>query len=679
MKKNSKNIKVSGKSNKNSKLTIMDKLLNKIELILIRYFNLISIILIILTGILVYSNSFDCSFNFDDSVNISNNPAIKNLSMFTNINYWLHPGRQIAYLSFALNYHFNNLDVFGYHLINILIHIITGISTFLLVKLILNLNNSKNIKFNKYKDWIALFSALFFVVHPLQTQAVTYIVQRMASMAAMFYILSIYLYALGRIEHTQKNNILKAIIFYFLALTSGIIGVMTKENAATFPITMLLFEFTFIRNTENKIYKKYIIISSSVIAFLCISYFFLNPSLMTSAATSGIKISSQEYLINQFIVIARYLQLTILPFNQCADYGNVAYNFPFVTSFWRLDVIGCFLLLAGLIVMAVIVYKKNKILSFGIFWLFLTLSVESSIIPIAEPMFEHRMYLPMLGIGLFLVYSLFLLFSKIKPIYIFSFLSVLILVLGISGYSRNKIWKNELSLWTDVIKNAPYNARGYFNRGTSKEKLEDKEGAIRDYKRAIEIKPDYSNAYNHRANLKAKLGDLEGAIKDYSRVIEIKPEFADAYYNRGKHKNDIGDKEGAMNDFNQAIELKQDFIDAYINRGVLKKSLNDNNGAIMDYNKAIELNPKDTIVYNNRGNVKFKLGDYEGAIKDYIRAIEIKPDYAEAYNGLASSYFNMKDFNKAIYNYKKAIEIDPHNLEAIKNLELSKQSLENKR
>jgi protein O-mannosyl-transferase len=645
MKKNTKNVNVITKSGKVNKKAKTDNPGNRFNNFLNKYFNIISFILIALIGIIVYSNSFDCSFHFDDELNITENPVITNLYNFVNLNFWLHLGRQIAYLSFALNYHFNNLDVFGYHLINILIHIITGIITFLLVKLILNLNNSKNIKFNKYKDWIALFSALFFVVHPLQTQAVTYIVQRMASMAAMFYILSIYLYAIGRIEHTQKNNILKAIIFYFLALTSGIIGVMTKENAATFPFVMLLFEFFFIRNKKNKIFKKYIIFSVSGFALICILYLLLNTDIFTTSATSGMSISSIDYLINQFIVIVRYLQLTILPINQCADYGNIVFNFPFTSSILDIKVIGCFLLLVGIFTLAVYLYKKNKAMSFGLFWFFIALSVESSIIPIADPMFEHRMYLPMLGIALFLISSLYMISNKIKPINVFSFLFLIIVIMGVFSYSRNKVWKSEILLLSDVIKNAPYNARCYYNRG----------------------------------RLIYKLADKQGAIKDFSSAIELKPNFAEAYYNRGIARKDIGDFDGAEQDYNRAIEIKPKSADYYINRGVLKENLNDFEGALQDYSIAIQINPNYAIAYKNRGKIKIDRGDKEGSLQDLNRSIELKPDYAEGYNGLGYYFFIIKDFKKSISYYDKAIEIKPDNTEAIKNLELVKHALENEK
>jgi protein O-mannosyl-transferase len=564
-----------------------------------KHFNLVSLVILTLVGIIVYSNTFDCSFHFDDEHSITENPIIKDLSNFTNINYWLNPGRQIAFLSFTLNYHFNKLDVFGYHLINIIIHIITGIFTFFLIKLILNLNNSKNIKFNKYKNWLVLFSALFFIVHPLQTQAVTYIVQRMASMAAMFYICSIYLYAIGRIEHVHKNNLKRAFIFYILAVSSGIMGVWTKENAATFPFAMLLFEFFFIRNKDNKIYKNYIIISLSIFLVLCISYILLNPTIVLSGATSyGFKISSLDYLINQFLVIVRYLQLTVLPINQCADYGNVNFNFPFIQSFLRLDVIGSLIFLIGLIVLALFLYKKNKALSYGICWFILALSIESSIIPIDDPMFEHRMYLPMAGLGLFIICSLFLILNKLKPSCIFTILSALIIVLGLSSYSRNKVWKNDYTLWSDVTIKAPYNARGWYNKGCSLKNLKKDEEEIKYYDEAIRIKPDYH----------------------------------EAWYNKGLTLALSRKYEEAITCFDKAINIKSDKCEAWNNKGINLSNLKRFYEALKCFEEAVKIKPDNYEFWNNEGGALYNLGRYDEAVQCCNKALDLKPEYQEAIN-----------------------------------------------
>jgi protein O-mannosyl-transferase len=658
-----KNIQKPKQPNKEIETQERDKIIDYI----IRHFNVFSIIFITLIGIEVYSNSFNCSFHFDDKPNITENLQIRNLTNFTNVNYWLHPGRQLACLSFALNYHFNKLDVFGYHLINITIHIITGIFSFLFIKLILSLNNSKNINFNKHREWIALFSALFFVVHPLQTQAVSYIVQRMASMAAMFYIISIYLYALGRIAHTQKDTISKAIIFYLLALISGIMGVMSKENAATFPFAMLLFEFCFIRSKDNKIYKNYIIISFSSIAFLSVLYLLLNPTILTFGASGDFQINSLTYLVNQFVVIVRYLQLTLLPYNQCVDYGNPFLNYPFIQTFWRPDVIECLLLLIGIFILALYLFNKNKVLSFGIFWIFLTLSVESSIIPIVDPMFEHRMYLPMLGLGLFLICAFFLFFNKFKLLYKLFFLSIIIIVLGVTSYSRNGIWKNDNTLWSDVVKKAPYNARGWYNKGKDLSDFNRHEEAIKCFDEALRIKPDYYKAWDDKGISLNSLGKFEEAIKCYDEAIKIKPDFSLSFYNKGNAYFYIGKNSEAIKFFDESIKLNPDDFEAWNNKGSAFIGLGEFDEAIKNFDKAIELKYDYYEAWNNKGTSLYNLKKYEDAVQCYDEAIKIKEDYFQAWSNKGSALFNIERYEEAIKCYDNALKINPNYQEAVNN------------
>ena len=656
------------------------------------YSNIFSFLLIALIAFLSYSNSFKCPFHFDDEVSIVNNNLITSLKYFWNLNFWLSSNRALANFSFALNYYFNRLDVFGYHLVNLVIHIIAGFFVFLLVKLILDLNNYRHYKLDKYKNWFALSAALIFVVHPIQTQAITYIVQRMASMAAMFYIISIYLYAIGRIEQEQKNNIFKAIILYIMAVTFGIFGVMTKQNAVTFPFAFLLFEFNFIRNKENKIFKNYIIISLSALIIACISFLLLNKEIL-AFALHGLKISSTEYLITQFVVIVKYLQLAILPINQCADYGNISCAFPYIKSFWRFDVVGCFLLLTGLFTLAVYLYKKNRAISFAILWFFLTLSIESSIIPIADPMFEHRMYLPMLGVCICFIYCVFIMLKKLNAVYLFFFIALIIFILAVMCHSRNEIWTNELTLWTDVVEKAPNNARAWYNIGVIFKKLDRNEEAIKYFNKALGISPDYDALFN-KGETMALLGKYEEAIKCYNNVIEIKPDDYQTWNNKGNVLEKLGKYEEAIRSYNKAIEINPGFDLAWYNKGTALSAIGKNEEAILSYNKATEINPgldlawyskgtalstlgkneESILCYNkainirrenyeawyNKGTINAIIGKYEEAIKCYDTVIEIKPDFYQALNNKGNVLEKLGNYEEAIKYYDKALQIQPN-------------------
>ncbi|MGD0036094.1 MAG: tetratricopeptide repeat protein [Bacteroidota bacterium] len=595
------------------------------------YGNIFSFLLIALTAFIVYSNSFDCQFHLDDESGIVNNQQITRLSYFNNREYWLNAHRPLAFFSFALNYHFGKLDVWGYHLVNLLIHIVAGIFVFLLVKLILDLNNYNNYKIVKHKNLFVLLASLFFVVHPLQTQAITYIVQRMASMSAMFCIMSLYFYSWGRVEHVRNSKVFKAILLYLLALATGILGVMTKQNAIIFPFVFLLFEFCFIRSKENKIFKNYIIISLSTLVVVCVSFLFFNREILTSV-TYGANINSTDYLINQFIVIVKYLLLVILPINQCADYGNITYGFPYIKSFWRFDVIGCFLLLLGLFTLAVYLFKKNKAFSFGIFWFFLTLSVESSILPIADPMFEHRMYLPMVGVSISLVSSVFMILPKLKTTYIYSCIALLIFVLGILSHSRNEIWKNELTLWTDATENAPNNARAWYSKGKALEELGKLEEAIKSYDKAVEIQPEYYYAWNNKGNVLDELGKHEEAINSYDIAIGIKPGYYEAWNNKGTTVALLGKREEANKCFDKVIEINPESYEAWYNKGANLVLEGKNEEAIKCYDKVLAMKPYMYEAWNRKGAVLEKLGRYKEAIQCYDKALQINPNFISALN-----------------------------------------------
>jgi tetratricopeptide (TPR) repeat protein len=530
----------------------------------------------------------------------------------------------------------------------------------------------------------------------------------MASMAAMFYIMSIYFYSRGRIEHIQNNKVFKAILLYISALLSGILGVMTKQSAITFPFTFLLFEFCFIRSKDNKIFKNYIIIFLATLIIACGTFLFFNGNLLTSAM-HGTKISSANYLINQFVVMVKYLRLTVVPMNQCADYGNVYYGFPLINSFWRFDVIGCFLLLIGLFTLAVCFYKKNKVFSFGIFWFFLTLSIESSIIPIADPMFEHRMYLPMLGMSMFLISSIFMIAPKIKTTYLYSFIALLILFLGILSYSRNEIWKNDLTLWTDVAEISPHNARAWFNKGIALELVGRHGEAMRSYDKAIEIKPEYYeawynkgvglalagkyeeamksydnavviqpeyyNAWNNKGYILNKLGKLKEAIQCYEKVIKIKPDMYEAWYNKGSTLALLGKHEEAIKCYDKAIEIKPEYYDAWYNKGNALEILGEHEEAVKCYDKVIEIKPEYYDAWYNKGVALALVGKNEEAIKCYDKVIEIKPEYYNAWNNKGNVLEKLGNLEEAIKYYDKALQIQPDFITARNNKFLAQQKI----
>ena len=364
--------------------------------------SLISILLICLLGIIAYSNSFDCSFHFDDTLTIVNNIAIRDLS---NVKAWwsFAPSRPIGFLSFALNYHFHRLDVWGYHLVNLAIHIVNAVLVWWLVMLTMATPVMKAQPVSRHKGAMALFTALLFVSHPLATQSVTYIVQRLASLATLFYLLSLALYVKGRLGEGNKER--RVLFFYTGSILCAVLGMLTKEIVFTLPFALILYEFSFIKTGTWKIDIKdrgiqipvIILVIFVVLFFLNFSVDIFNPIPPLLNQGYDYPITAWEYLLTQFSVILTYIRLFIVPVNQ-----NLDYDYPISHSLLEWHTLFGLLSLAGILVLGILVFRRYRLIAFGIFWFFLTLSVESSIIPISQNViFEHRTYLP--GLGFFLV------------------------------------------------------------------------------------------------------------------------------------------------------------------------------------------------------------------------------------------------------------------------------------
>ena len=273
--------------------------------------DLLGLFILIVLGIIIYSNSFGCSFQFDDLYTIVNNVKIRNLADIKTI--WnSSPNRPVAFLSFAINYHFSQLDVRYWHLVNLVIHLINAILVWWFMLEIFSSPVMKDQKIAGQKRLLAFATALLFVSHPLATQSVTYIVQRMTSLVTLFYLLSILLYVRGRL--TNRGMIVR-ILFYAGAVLSAVLAMRTKENAFTLPFAVLLFEFFFIRTGKLSInFRDYRIILLILVFLGMILIIPLRHSVsilkpITPLGHPESVLTPYFYFLTQFKVIVKYIQL----------------------------------------------------------------------------------------------------------------------------------------------------------------------------------------------------------------------------------------------------------------------------------------------------------------------------------------------------------------------------------
>ena len=370
---------------------------------------LLSLLSIIVVGAMVYSNTFNASWHFDDSVVITENWALRDLGgRFADV---FKGNRGVGYLTFALNYHFNKLDVTGYHVVNIAIHIVNAILVYFLVMLTMQTPAMSKNRLARHAHFLALASGLIFVSHPIQTQAVTYIAQRFTSLAALFYLLSLVLFIKARLKTVQGKSFLSPLhlVCYCLSLVSAFFAMHTKEISFTLPVVIILYDFFFIDSSIASLGKRIAYLLPFILTLVIIPVNTLDLFGQGGAKPLGDVIgeireqvqetpliSRGDYLLTQFNVIVTYIRLLFLPMNQ-----NLDYDYPIARALFQFPTLVSFLFLLALFVLTVYLFIKGyRLISFAIIWFFVTLSVESSIIPIRDVIYEHRVYLPSVGFGI---------------------------------------------------------------------------------------------------------------------------------------------------------------------------------------------------------------------------------------------------------------------------------------
>ncbi|MBI5196023.1 MAG: tetratricopeptide repeat protein [Nitrospirae bacterium] len=652
------------------------------------------ILLILLITLFAYSNTFYAPFQFDDNSNIVNFLPVKNFKSFIETlknspaepSFTTFKSRFITYLTFALNYKLHGLNVTGYHVINFTIHIINTLLIYWLVVLTLQtavrskesgVRSEENIvsepclpagrqapNSQLQTNLIALFSSLLFVSHPVQTQAVTYIVQRFASLATLFYLLSLVMYVKFRtqnIDQRQKIFSLSSVFWYLTSVLSAVLAMKTKEIAFTLPIIIVLYEFFFFSKSQIHPSSVNRQPSTSRITRHMSRFLFLTPFLLTmliipltlmgfdesagnllgdvsKATRIQTTMTRLDYLFTEFRVIVTYIRLLFFPVNQ-----NLDYDYPIYNSFLNPNVFLSFLLLFGIFCFGVYLFYYSKKLSsfnlhpstlrftaFGIFWFFITLSVESSVIPIVDVIFEHRLYLPSIGLIIAFVCLVFYAFSRIthhaSQITVL-LLAAIVIALSIATYQRNIVWQDEIRLWEDVKSKSPGKERVYSNLGTAYKVHGLIDKALEQYQIALQLNPYSQISYCNLAIAYSDKGLFDKAIDYYLLSIKFKPDFPDAYYNLGN---------------------------AYLSKGLTDK-------AIEQYQVAIKFNSNYSEAYNGLGAAYKSQGLTDKAIQQYQSAIKFNPDYSKAHYNLGKVYQSKGLTDKAIEHYKIAFKLDPDN------------------
>jgi len=627
-------------------------------------------ILVILVGV-VYGQTLFSSFHFDDRSSILLNPVLRNGSD-TIRGLWLYwPTRFIITASFYLNYQIGGMEPFGYHLVNLIIHIFNSLLVYYII-----LYSSEKIRPNGTgeKYWPALAGAMIFALHPIQTQAISYIAQRAASLAATFYLAGFLLYI--------QANRRRSKLYYLFAWLSGAAAMLAKEMSVTFPLAIILWDIFF---TGNKPERRRLRWSIFLLLILIIPLTVLlnsgNPKYNDSGQLGGGKISAGfekisggveaparlTYGLTQIRVFTTYLRLILIPVNQ-----NLDYDFPAVSSCFNPEIIFSSILIISILIGAVLLlrYKKSAA-AFGIIFFFLTLLPESSFIPIRDLIFEHRLYLPVLGLA-FVVAELD--FSSRKLLIFFSLIT---LMLSALTFARNRIWMDEITLWTDTVNKSPGKARPYNNLGYLFNQDKQYAKARRTLEQAIKIAPDYPEGMVNLAISYKNMDELARAEEICRRALDIKPGYPEGHNILGDILRLREDLSEAEREYRRAIELNPGLAAARNNLANLYREMGKPELAEEQYGKTLREGEDNPVFMNNIGLNLLEQGRSEEAIRSFRKAIALDPELAPAHYNLGNALFEKGDLEDARKSFRKALKVDPYYIRALSNLGIVESKLGN--
>lgn len=624
----------------------------------------------------IYGNTLDCSWHFDDEPNITGNPNIhlKELS-WKGIKRALFSGRAdpsalyrpVSCLSFALNYYFGGLDVLGYHLVNIFIHFLTSVFLFLFIYHTLNLPSIRT----RYADKaypIALLATLLWAINPLQTQAVTYLVQRMASMAGMFYIMSMYFYVKARIHVIGSRKVL----FFILCFFSFLMALGSKENAIMLPLSLSLYEILLIQEMTKENLRRNLrifFLVAGAISILGFVYIYVRGgNIFYFVGDYNLRpFTLWQRLLTEPRIIIFYISLLLYPMPHRL---NIAHSVEISTSLLDpMTTLLSILLIVGAIVFVVFIARKRPLLSFCVLFFFLNHLVESTIFPL-ELIFEHRNYIPSMllflpiAIGVWNLVNRYTMKKSMK--FILSLFIILLLIgLGHSTFMRNFIWKNDKSLWMDAVDKSPDTSRPHHNLGKYYQEIGDYKQAIHEYEKALEtpetnrkgevfvtyynlgkiysdlkdpkkasdyyrmaiaMNPDYAPSYNNLAGIADREENYELAHNYLLKAFKLDPDNPAINFNLGFHYLREGQPAKAIQHLHWLTDDKQFGDRALLYLGIAFKQDGQLGRAMTYFRKALKRSPRNIKPYLHLAEVFYRAGDYYQAKREAETAIHLIRD-----------------------------------------------------
>lgn len=628
--------------------------------------------------LIAYANSFLGPFVFDDTAAITQNESLSSL--------WssLHPpshltvsGRPVANFTFALNRALGAEDTAGYHIANLLIHLGAALTLFGFVRRTLLLPALAG-KFGAASRPLALAVAALWALHPLQTESVTYIVQRVESLMGFFYLLTLYAFVRGI---AGRSDSWRWLTFSVMAC---LLGMGTKEVMVSAPLLVLLYDRMFVSGSFSAAWRgRRPFYCALAATWLWLVWLVLQAGQRDGSVGFGTGISPWHYALTQCRAIVHYLRLVLWPHPLVFDYGTgLVHDWGAV---WPQA-----LFLAALVALTVWAVGRNRRAGFLGVWFFAIMAPSSSVVPvITQSMAEHRMYLPLAAVVVLMVLGGYAWLGR-RSLVVWVFVAA---GWGGATLARNADYRTEIGLWRDTAAKYPSNPRAHDALANALDDAGRTAEAEAAFQEALHVAPDYAESHNNLAVHRAREGRVAEAMASFETALRINPNYAAAHFNLAntlvtdgryaearRHYLEalrlnpdqpellrrLADLELRMGDFHAAeehcramIALNPQLLPARYNLAFALASQQRFVEAIAEMRSAVQRAPAEPMAHYNLGNALVQAQQLPDAMAAYRRAVELDPRLVPAHFNLGNTYALLQRYPEAIREYETVLTLDP--------------------
>lgn len=598
--------------------------------------------LLVLSVVLVYAGSLGGPFVFDDVPAIQENPTLRHPADIGRV---LTPpgdeagtvgGRPILNLSLALNYAWGGTAVRGYHTVNVAIHAAAALLLFgVLRRTLKGLRGETGwVKREMPLPWpesgdlpAAFLSALLWAVHPLQTESVTYVIQRAESLMGFFYLLTLYAFIRFAAPGPSRR------IWAALAVAACAFGMATKEVMVTAPLVVLLFDRTLVSGSFRKAWGEHRAVHA------CLGATWLLLAILVEGThgrggSAGFHSSAGvwPYALTQCGAVVEYIRLSFWPDPLIFDRGTAL-----VHSLG--EALPAMFMVAGLAAGAAYALLRRSAAGFAAFCFFVLLAPSSSIVPVAtEAVAEHRMYLSLAVVCTLAVATLLAFLNRLFPrraaLLLWLCGTAAAVGLGAATVERNRDYRSEVALWADTARKAPSNPR----------------------------------AHNNLAEAYLAAGRPAEAAREFEAADRVDPNYAPAQYNLGVSLLDLGRPADAIPHLEKARAAPRHQPELHRFLGEALEQVGRHAEAADEYQEALRLEPSSAEAAFGLGNNLAAIGRYGDAVGAFREAAALAPESSRIWNNLANALWIAGRRAEAIAAYREAVKRDPGNASIRENL-----------